>query len=927
MLSALFGNANDRQLKKFSATVSAIGQCEAKYAALSDEDLRYQTTAFREQIANGAPLDSLLIEAFAVVREAAQRSIGLRPFDEQLIGGIVLHQGNIAEMKTGEGKTLVATLPSYLNALGGKGVHIVTVNEYLTKRDAEWMGQVYAALGLTTGCIYASMGEAERKDAYAADITYGTNNEFGFDHLRDGLKLDAESLVQRGFHYAIVDEVDSILVDEARTPLIISGPVDRDANIYRTIDSIARQLDETHFESEEKHKQITLTDPGLEQVEQHAKDIGLLKEGGLYDLGNISIVHMVQTSLRAHRLYHESAQYVVHPETQQVVIIDEFTGRMLSGRRYGDGLHQAIEAKHGLTIQQENQTLASITLQNLFRQYDKLAGMTGTAATEASEFHEIYQLEVVQVPTHQKMIRSDEEDTIYRRSEQRDAAVIKEISAAREKGQPVLVGTVTIEKSERLSTLLRQQAIPHKVLNARHHEAEADIIAEAGRSGAVTIATNMAGRGTDIKLGGTLHGRLKQRPNLSVEQIEADILEEERAVLAAGGLYIIGTERHESRRVDNQLRGRSGRQGDPGRAKFFISLDDDLMRIFGSERLDGMLAKLGLKEDEALVHSWISRAIEKAQQKVEAQHFEVRKQLLKFDDVVNDQRKVIFAERRQIMEDDDPVQHVAEMTAEATDEALAANIPDHGGVDAWDSDGMHLFVNGQLGIADAEWRPLVDEAITDPSRASGAPTRETIKEILLAAYDKHRAVRIGGLDPTLENHLMRTVMLQILDQCWKEHLLNLDQLRQGIGLRAYGQRDPLNEFKEESYSLFETLLDGFRDRVVRTVSHVYVDQEAMAARAEQLYQPTQAQALQYSSPASTNQAATSSTSPKKSVRGSTRQRSASRPASGQATAGSTTPEGKDSIGQRLKPRVARNAACPCGSGKKYKHCHGQLNTA
>ena len=881
LLTKVFGSANERAVQKLYPTVREISALAETMAAI--DDLASKTEEFRARLAAGESLDNMVIEAFAVVREAAHRSIGLRPFDEQLLGGLVLHRGGIAEMRTGEGKTLVATLPCYLNALESKGVHVVTVNEYLAMRDSEWMGQVFAVLGMRAGCVRSGQNDSERQDAYNADITYGTNNEFGFDHLRDGLKINKESLVQRPFHFAIIDEVDSILIDEARTPLIISGPSDRAPDAYVQIDGLARQLEETHFELDEKHKQASLTDSGIEHLEVLAAESGLLVSGTLFDLGNVHIVHMAQTALRAHHLYQADAQYIVHPETKNVVIIDEFTGRMLAGRRFGDGLHQAIEAKHNLPIQQENQTIASITLQNLFRQYPKLAGMTGTAATEAAEFHEIYKLEVVEVPTHRKMVRIDEQDTIYRRGVQRDAAVIEEVRQAREKGQPVLVGTVTIEKSEELSSALRKSGIPHQVLNARHHEHEADIISEAGRKGAVTIATNMAGRGTDIKLGGTVEGRLKKRPNIPLEQLEAELQEEHDAVLAAGGLYIIGTERHESRRIDNQLRGRSGRQGDPGRSKFFLSLDDDLMRIFGSEKLDGMLAKLGLKENEPLVHSWISRAIEKAQLKVESQLFEMRKQLLKFDDVVNDQRKVIFGERRALLFEEDVAQDAADIVDDAIEDGIAGVIPDHANRAQWDDEALHSLLTTQLGLPEGEWKTTLGHA---ESEEHDDWDRESATAFVKQAYAARRELRMGDLDMKMENSLARTVMLQTLDTCWKEHLLNLDHLRQGIGLRAYGQRDPLNEFKEEAFGLFEHLLDDFRQRVVRTVSHVFVSRDTVSALDAEASRPRDG--IQYGSAAR----ALAKTAP------------------------------APSASNRLKPRTARNAACPCGSGKKYKHCHG-----
>ncbi len=783
----LFGSANDRVIKSLKKTVDAINALEPELEGLSDADLRARTDRFRERLAAGETLDDLMIEAFATVREASKRTLGQRHFDVQLTGGMVLHQGKIAEMKTGEGKTLVATLAVYLNALTGKGVHVVTVNDYLARRDAGWMGQIYQFLGLSVGCIVPGLEEPARKQAYAADITYGTNNEFGFDYLRDNMKFAPESLVQRGFNYAIVDEVDSILVDEARTPLIISGPSEESSELYLTVDSYIPKLEPDDYEKDEKQRAVSLTESGGEKMQLWLAEAGLLKHPELYDIANVTLVHHANQALRAHRLFTRDVDYLV--KNGKVIIVDEFTGRMMEGRRYSDGLHQALEAKEKVTIQPENQTLASITFQNYFRLYPKLAGMTGTAVTEAAEFGEIYKLDVVEIPTHMPMVRDDEDDEVYRTAGEKNKAIVASIAEAHEHGQPILVGTVSIEKSEHLSTLLQKQKVPHQVLNARYHEQEAFIVAQAGRFGGVTIATNMAGRGTDIQLGGNAEMRkLQELSEVDDEaertggaaQIEREVAAEKQKVIAAGGLYVLGTERHESRRIDNQLRGRSGRQGDPGRSKFFLSLEDDLMRIFGSERMDGMLGKLGLKEDEAIVHPWINKALEKAQQKVEARNFEIRKNLLKFDDVMNDQRKVIYEQRHELIQAREIADTVRDMRHQVIDDLVAATIPEKAYHEQWDIEGLERDTKRLLAL---------ELPIADWAKEEGIAEAE-IKERIVTESDRKAAHKVVTYGPDMIRMAEKSLLLQIVDHLWKEHLLHLDHLRQGIHLRGYGQRDP-----------------------------------------------------------------------------------------------------------------------------------------
>ncbi|MBX6323291.1 MAG: preprotein translocase subunit SecA, partial [Rhodospirillaceae bacterium] len=823
MLGALakriFGSANDRFLKSLRGDVQKINNLEASTRALSDDALRARTAEFRQRLANGEDLDSLLPEAFATVRAAAERTLGQRHFDVQLLGGMVLHRGMIAEMKTGEGKTLVATLPVYLNALTGKGVHVVTVNDYLARRDAEWMGQIYRFLGLTVGVIVPGLDDAQRRAAYAADVTYGTNNEFGFDYLRDNMKFRLEDMVQREFNYAIVDEVDSILIDEARTPLIISGPAEDSSELYKRVDALIPRLGPEDFEKDEKTRQVTLTEQGVETMERLLSEAGLLKSASLYDIQNVSLVHHVNQALRAHKAFTRDVDYIV--KDGKVVIIDEFTGRMMEGRRYSDGLHQALEAKEHVEVQNENQTLASITFQNYFRLYPKLAGMTGTAMTEAAEFESIYKLEVIEIPTHLPMVRQDQDDEVYRTAKEKYEAIIKLIEECRARQQPVLVGTVSIEKSEALSAMLKQRRIPHQVLNARYHEQEAYIIAEAGVPGAVTIATNMAGRGTDIQLGGNVEMRIRREAahiedealrQAKIEQIKREVAERREIALKAGGLFVLGTERHESRRIDNQLRGRSGRQGDPGASRFFLSLEDDLMRIFGSERMDSMLQRLGLKEGEAIVHPWVNKALEKAQQKVEARNFEIRKNLLRYDDVMNDQRKVIYEQRKELMRTNDVSATVTDMRHQTIADMVARFIPLNSYPEQWDAKGLHDEVMRVLALdlPIEEWAK--EEGIAD----------EAIRTRIIEASDRRMAEKEQAFTPEVMRMAEKGLLLQLLDQAWKEHLLALDHLRHGIGLRAYGQRDPLNEYKREAFEMFEAMLDRLRESITGVLSHIEI---------------------------------------------------------------------------------------------------------
>ncbi len=901
---AFLGTSNDRLLKRYAGRVPAINALEPELAALSDEALRGRTEAFRARLAEGATLDALLPEAFATVREASKRVLGLRHFDVQMIGGMVLHEGKIAEMKTGEGKTLVATLPVYLNALSGRGVHVVTVNDYLAKRDAEWMGRLYGFLGLSVGVIVHGLTDEERREAYAADVTYGTNNEFGFDYLRDNMKYRLEEMVQRDFSYAIVDEVDSILVDEARTPLIISGPTEDTSDLYRRVDAVVKEVvqDKTSFEKDEKLRTASLTEEGSERAEAALREAGILEEGALYDALNVTIVHHLNQSLRAHALFARDVDYIVRQD--KVVIIDEFTGRMMEGRRYSDGLHQALEAKENVTVQPENQTLASITFQNYFRLYPKLSGMTGTAATEADEFAEIYKLEVVEIPTNVPVARKDEDDEVYRNAAEKYDAVIALIREARDRGQPCLVGTTSIEKSELISGLLKQAGVPHEVLNARYHEQESTIIAQAGRPGAITIATNMAGRGTDIQLGGNAEMLARQETGqaegpdyeAALARHRAEVEAMRPAVKAAGGLFVIGTERHESRRIDNQLRGRSGRQGDPGASRFFLSLEDDLMRIFGSDRMGGMLERLGLKPGEAIVHPWINKALEKAQKKVEARNFDTRKNLLKYDDVMNDQRREVYAQRRAFMQAEDVAETVAEMRREFIGELVDRAIPENAYPEQWDLETLDRRVRDELGLDLPVLAWGKEEGIDETQ------VRERIEE----AADRHYAAKAANIGPELMRMVEKSLLLQVFDQVWKEHLLALDHLRQGIGLRAYGQRDPLNEYKSEAFILFNGMLSELRERLTGLLLRIELRPEAPLPMPE----PVRIMDLRHPDPAMADM------------------EMAEAGAAGYAPApiAAAAPrraEAVDANDPSTWHRTPRNAPCPCGSGRKYKHCHGK----
>jgi preprotein translocase subunit SecA len=899
---AVFGTSNDRSLKAYQRRVPKINAHEPAIAALDDAALRGKTDEFRQRLAAGETLDQLLPEAFAVVREAARRVLGLRHFDVQLVGGMVLHDGKIAEMKTGEGKTLVATLAVYLNAIGGLGVHVVTVNDYLAQRDAAEMGRVYAFLGLTTGVIVHGLSDDERRAAYACDVTYGTNNEFGFDYLRDNMKYRLEDMVQRKFNYAIVDEVDSILIDEARTPLIISGPAEDSSDLYRSVNLVVAELvkDPSTYEKDEKMKTVHLTEPGSETVEEMLKKAGIITEGNLYDIFSVSVVHHVQQSLRAHTLFSRDVDYIVRDD--KVVIIDEFTGRMMEGRRFSEGLHQALEAKEFVTVQQENQTLATITFQNYFRLFPKLAGMTGTAMTEADEFMEIYKLAVVEVPTNVPVVRRDSDDEVYRTGEEKFNAVAMLIEDARKREQPVLVGTVSIEKSEVLSELLKRRGVPHSVLNARFHEQEATIIAQAGAPGAVTIATNMAGRGTDIKLGGNLDMRLRQEADIIADPAEraareaairAEVAANHQRVKAAGGLMVVGTERHESRRIDNQLRGRSGRQGDPGASNFFLSLDDDLMRIFGSDRMGGMLQKLGLKPGEAIIHPWINKALEKAQKKVEARNFDTRKNLLKYDDVMNDQRREVYAQRREFMDSADVSETVRDMRHEIVDNLVTRRIPERAFAEQWETTELAADVKRIFNLE----LPIVDWGREDGIDENG------MRERVIEAVDAAAAAKEAGFGPEVMRYIEKSLLLQVFDTVWKEHLLALDHLRQGIGLRAYGQRDPLNEYKSEAFALFNAMLEEMRERVTAMLSRVALSAEPPPPLAE----PAFGRMLE------------SHPDPTGGARGDVAEMEPM----------TTITIGSAPVVDPNNPatwvNTPRNAPCPCGSGNKYKHCHGRMN--
>lgn len=885
----VFGTPNDRKIKATRPIVEKINGLEAEFEKLDDAGLVAKTEEFKKRVEGGESLDNILPEAFANCREAARRALGLRAFDTQLMGGIFLHQGNIAEMKTGEGKTLVATFPSYLNALTGKGVHVVTVNEYLATRDAEWMAKVFGALGMTCGAIYSGQPEDQKRAAYECDVTYATNNELGFDYLRDNSATDVSRIVQRGHNFAIVDEVDSILIDEARTPLIISGPSDDRSELYQIIDKLIPELQDEHYTLDEKSRQASFTEEGNEFLEQRLHAAGLLPEGQtLYDPESTTIVHHVNQGLRAHKLFQNGVHYIVR--NGEVALIDEFTGRMMSGRRLSEGLHQAIEAKEGCTIQPENVTLASVTFQNYFRLYEKLSGMTGTAVTEAEEFMEIYKLGVVEVPTNRPIQRIDEHDRVYRTEAEKLDAVVKSIRKANEKGQPVLVGTTSIEKSEQLSDLLTKEGIAHKVLNARHHEQEAQIVADAGKLGAVTIATNMAGRGTDIQLGGNVDMKVMEAlaadpeadPDELRAEIEAQHADEKKKVLEAGGLYVLATERHESRRIDNQLRGRSGRQGDPGRSLFFLSLEDDLMRIFGSERLEKVLGSLGMSEGEAIVHPWVNKSLERAQAKVEGRNFDIRKQLLKFDDVMNDQRKVVFGQRREIMENENVGEIVTDMRHEVIEDLVSAAIPPKSYPDQWDTDALHASVVETLNM-DLPVKEWADEEGVDD---------EVITERLIEASDKLMAQKAEAFGDAQFAQIEKQFLLSTIDAKWREHLLTLEHLRSVIGFRGYAQRDPLNEYKNESFQLFETMLDSLRGEVTTKLSRVRpMTDEEREAMLKQLQQQS---------------------------------KSVAQPETPKNEAFPNAIAGFDEADPTTWGNPGRNDLCPCGSGKKFKHCHGAV---
>ncbi len=935
----LFGSSNDRRIRSYRPRVDAINALEKELEGLSDAALRARTDEFRKMLADGQTLDDILAPAFATVREAGKRTLGQRHFDVQLIGGMVLHEGKIAEMKTGEGKTLVATLPVYLNALAGRGVHVVTVNDYLAKRDSEWMGQIYKFLGLTVGVIVHGLDDEQRKTQYGCDVTYGTNNELGFDYLRDNMKYRVEDMVQRGHVYAIVDEVDSILIDEARTPLIISGPLDDRSEFYNTIDAYIPKLAKDDYELDEKQRTVNLTEIGMERMETWLRDAGQLKSDSLYDVENVSVVHHVNQALRAHKLFSRDKDYIVR--NGEVVIIDEFTGRMMPGRRYSEGLHQALEAKEQQPIQPENQTLASITFQNYFRMYEKLAGMTGTALTEAEEFMDIYSLEVLEIPTNRPMVRLDDDDEVYRTAAEKFRAITALIEDCKARGQPVLVGTTSIEKSEQLAELLRREgweqhdfsdpnafaalysgdegasrAKVFAILNARYHEQEAYIVSQAGVPGAITIATNMAGRGTDIQLGGNADMRIRQEltsiedpqerdKSPAAAEIRAQVARLKDKALAAGGLYVLGTERHESRRIDNQLRGRSGRQGDPGHSKFFLSLEDDLMRIFGTDKLDGMLTKLGLKENEAIIHPWINKALEKAQQKVEARNFDIRKNILKYDDVMNDQRKVIFDQRVEWMQDQAVGEVIADMRHTVIDDLVAKHVPENAYPEQWDVAGLREEMRRVLGL---------DLPVDDWAKEEGIADEEIFTRVENRA-DEHMAAKVAQWGPDVIRYIEKSILLQSLDHLWREHLVMLDHLRQVIGLRGYGQRDPLNEYKAEAFTLFETMSQSLREAVTAQLMRV----EIQAAPP-----PDQPAAL----PAMAAHKIDPTTGEDEMALAMAGAQTLARHGIGPAAAGTASPLGGATPDRNPQDpqswgKVGRNEACPCGSGKKFKHCHGR----
>jgi preprotein translocase subunit SecA len=905
LAKSIFGSANDRYVRGLGKYVDAVNGFEPTISAMTDDELRGQTDVFRRRLAEGTKLDDLLPEAFATVREAARRTLGQRHYDVQLIGGIALHRGEIAEMKTGEGKTLVATLATYLNALPGKGVHVVTVNDYLARRDADWMGQIYRFLGLTVGVIVPNLTDEQRREAYNSDITYATNNELGFDYLRDNMKYSREQMVQRPFNFAIVDEVDSILIDEARTPLIISGPTDDKSELYVSVDKIVKSFVAEDYEKDEKQKSVVLTEEGTEKAERMLEDAGLIEGRNLYDIANTQVVHHLNQALKAIVMFKRDIDYIV--KDGKVVIIDEFTGRMMDGRRWSDGLHQAVEAKEGVTIEAENQTLASITFQNYFRMYPKLSGMTGTAMTEAPEFFDIYRMNVVSIPTNVPVKRIDEDDEFYKNITDKFAAIAKEIKHRQEIGQPVLVGTVSIEKSEMLSEFLEREGIKHSVLNARFHESEAHIVAQAGRMGAVTIATNMAGRGTDIQLGGNLEFRmLDEFPDLvegtpeydaKAELIRAEIADEKRRVLEAGGLYVLGTERHESRRIDNQLRGRSGRQGDPGLSKFYLSLDDDLLRIFGPQTMFARLMNKNLEDGEAIVSPWISKAIETAQKKVEARNYDIRKQVVEFDDVMNDQRKVIYDQRAEIMDADTVNDVVTDMRAETAVSLVTAHCPPGTYPEQWDKEGLKESVEAIFGL-----QPPIDDWLEEE-----AVEQETIVDRLQRLSDDLMQAKLAEVEPERWNEVEKNILLQTLDHFWKEHLATLDALRAVIHLRSYAQKKPIDEYKQEAFLLFERLLIAIREEVTRVLMRAQV----------QLQEPPPLELPDFITQHLDPFSGDDNTGDIDAATGAMMQTMA--PLSIPMP---DFPEGTN--GDAVQQPINRNSPCPCGSGKKFKHCHGQL---
>ena len=907
----VFGTPNDRKVKSVRPLVAQINALEPRFQAMSDDDLIGKTRELQGRAQLGESLDRLLPEAFANCREGARRALGLRAFDTQLMGGIFLHEGNIAEMKTGEGKTLVATFPAYLNALAGKGVHVVTVNDYLAKRDAEWMGKVFAQLGMATGVVYPFQDEAEKRAAYRADVTYATNNELGFDYLRDNMKGSIEEMSQRGHFFAIVDEVDSILIDEARTPLIISGPSQDRSELYRVLDGFMPELTPAHFKLDEKTRNATYTEDGNEFMERRLQAAGVLPEGQtLYDPESTTIVHHANQALRAHKLFHRDQNYIV--KDGDVVLIDEFTGRMMAGRRLSDGLHQAIEAKEGVEIQPENVTLASVTFQNYFRLYEKLAGMTGTAATEADEFAEIYKLGVVEVPTNRPIQRQDEHDRVYRTAAEKYAAVIEAIREAHGRGQPLLVGTTSIEKSEMLSDMLKREGVAHNVLNARQHEQEAYIVAEAGKPGAVTIATNMAGRGTDIQLGGNVEMKVMQalaenpeaHPDELRARIEAEHAADKQAVLNAGGLFVLSTERHESRRIDNQLRGRSGRQGDPGRSLFFLSLEDDLMRIFGSERLDKVLSTLGMKDGEAIVHPWVNKSLERAQAKVEGRNFDIRKQLLKFDDVMNDQRKAIFSQRREIMESGDVGDIAADMRAQVIDDLVDDHMPARSYPEQWDLAGLKAALVERLNM---------DLPVAEWAAEEGAD-QETIRARIAQSTDEYMARKAEQFGAESMAQIEKQVLLQQIDAKWREHLVTLEHLRSVVGFRGYAQRDPLSEYKTEAFQLFEGLLDGLRGDVTQNLSRIRPLTDAEREAMMRQYQDQRDQQEAAMQPTHEGDGGGSGVGDGAGDTG----------ANGMSGAVSARAPGFDEADPTTWGNPSRNDPCPCGSGERFKNCHGRL---